>query len=931
MSKPKYTKWQEKSIEYITGEIFPYSSRAFLADEAGLGKTVTAAGVMDKMYEDFCYKLKHDEEFCKKHPDGVMHVLYFAPSGFIAKNACEKLKGKSRYEDKILIKEARLTEFIDSQGVINTNNLPSTGIVLLCLSAAVNCCDINKKEECVKLCDYYKDIIEKTQIKDDVKRVLGQIVTDYEEKCKVFDKRIDSKPTIDPYYAEVMVLNEIKPQLVIWDEYHRYMGIFKEHNIPIKNVKYTIYNSVVYYEQNSKEMKTLFLSATPYKSNITGENEKTIENNGESVIREEKLPSFQDFIKLCGLGIYDNYFKAETLNKCVEDYKIAWYTFQGTPDEEKWDDIKIAKNQLEQMYKKVFIRHERTSLAGEKEEYKYIFEPFDRKGIPCEKIYSSAQLNDEYKPVFIEQWKNSSILNSGCNLEARKWSSQMPYIMSFSEGYTKAGQVLCGLDKNINYKNLFLSDEKYIEQIKGLNNSNLQIHEIIKASARDEEMMQLLWIPPAVRYYSPGKNSIYEKYKDHSKLLIFAEQGCFQRGLPYLLSEYVDHISTDESKNDNAMSEISFDLKLTDSGNLESLKKLTDLGKEVYEQIIIEKKILTLDGILEKYKEKYDQEEIYAAIGAPAVCAKMLGIDDPEKIKQVEDSFNTYFSQESVKRKLCEWMKKKGIDDKIAILRYCCEGNLFSVMQEWFMSLDNNIDKLIEQLEVLECDEKINAIIKDQSNNNIEPKTVRFALRLTTDRCDNGNSGTGKKNGEDDFREKVSQAFSSPFWPMILVTGRGAQESMDFHPYCNRIMHYTIPKGAVSIEQREGRINRYRSLLIKRRAAERLENEQPRSINDIFIELEKNLCDNPLYPNWSIPNKDSRHHFEKIVAFWPYTEEAYEWMDMKAMLDNYRSVFGVPDDYESLSKIASDAGKKLEEALINLEAPDCNPPTALSP
>ena len=79
---------------------------------------------------------------------------------------------------------------------------------------------------------------------------------------------------------------------------------------------------------------------------------------------------------------------------------------------------------------------------------------------------------------------------------------------------------------------------------------------------------------------------------------------------------------------------------------------------------------------------------------------------------------------------------------------------------------------------------------------------------------------------------------------------------------------------------------------------------------------------NPLYPNWYLPGEKTEHYFEKIVAFWPYTDEANEWSDMKIMLENYRSVFGTADNYEHLAEIAIREGKELKDAMLDLSAPE---------
>ena len=91
------------------------------------------------------------------------------------------------------------------------------------------------------------------------------------------------------------------------------------------------------------------------------------------------------------------------------------------------------------------------------------------------------------------------------------------------------------------------------------------------------------------------------------------------------------------------------------------------------------------------------------------------------------------------------------------------------------------------------------------------------------------------------------------------------------HNYCMRIMHLTLPKGAVSFEQRNGRIDRYRSLLIRRRAAEyteEMEAEHNCGCSKLMMRIFEYLVehknedeenrDDIIYPNWSIHNERSR-------------------------------------------------------------------------
>lgn len=62
-------------------------------------------------------------------------------------------------------------------------------------------------------------------------------------------------------------------------------------------------------------------------------------------------------------------------------------------------------------------------------------------------------------------------------------------------------------------------------------------------------------------------------------------------------------------------------------------------------------------------------------------------------------------------------------------------------------------------------------------------------------------------------------AFNSPFRPFVLTSTSVGQEGLDFHWYCRKIMHWNIPSNPQDIEQREGRIDRYKSLYVRRNVA----------------------------------------------------------------------------------------------------------------
>lgn len=64
-----------------------------------------------------------------------------------------------------------------------------------------------------------------------------------------------------------------------------------------------------------------------------------------------------------------------------------------------------------------------------------------------------------------------------------------------------------------------------------------------------------------------------------------------------------------------------------------------------------------------------------------------------------------------------------------------------------------------------------------------------------------------------EFRsDLVRKAFNSPFRPHLLATTSIGQEGLDFHAFCDHIIHWDLPHNPVDLEQRDGRIDRYAGL-----------------------------------------------------------------------------------------------------------------------
>jgi hypothetical protein len=75
------------------------------------------------------------------------------------------------------------------------------------------------------------------------------------------------------------------------------------------------------------------------------------------------------------------------------------------------------------------------------------------------------------------------------------------------------------------------------------------------------------------------------------------------------------------------------------------------------------------------------------------------------------------------------------------------------------------------------------------------------------------------EDGAETRPDALRHAFNSPFRPFVLATTSIGQEGLDFHVYCDQLVHWDLPASPVDLEQRDGRINRYGGLAIRKALA----------------------------------------------------------------------------------------------------------------
>ncbi len=203
----------------------------------------------------------------------------------------------------------------------------------------------------------------------------------------------------------------------------------------------------------------------------------------------------------------------------------------------------------------------------------------------------------------------------------------------------------------------------------------------------------------------------------------------------------------------------------------------------------------------------------------------------------------------------------------------------------------------------------------------------RFAMRFGDEKSEAYEGGTRDTD--------VRIAFNSPFRPFVLATTSVGQEGLDFHQYCHRVVHWNLPSNPVDLEQREGRVHRYKGHVIRRNLAQRfgLEPVQLKAnhLVDAWTQLfdlarpKDRASDNGLVPYWVY--EGGRYTIERLVPILPLSRELGRLEQLKKALVAYRSVIGQPRQQELLEVLTTQLSSSELQAVMSEFSIDLSPPT----
>ncbi|MHB1543878.1 MAG: helicase-related protein [Acidiferrobacter sp.] len=175
--------------------------------------------------------------------------------------------------------------------------------------------------------------------------------------------------------------------------------------------------------------------------------------------------------------------------------------------------------------------------------------------------------------------------------------------------------------------------------------------------------------------------------------------------------------------------------------------------------------------------------------------------------------------------------------------------------------------------------------------------------------------------------DEVRRSFNTPFWPHVLATTSVGQEGLDFHPWCSHVVHWDLSSHPLDLEQREGRVQRYAGLSVRRKLAAELRDEV---LGDLTVaddspwrcvqrHAERFVDASGLRPWWVLDGAEIRRHvFER-----PFGRDIVRFAQLREQRMIYRLALGQPnqeDFIDVLSRGGEEVRSVLQPLVLDLSA-----------
>ena len=323
------------------------------------------------------------------------------------------------------------------------------------------------------------------------------------------------------------------------------------------------------------------------------------------------------------------------------------------------------------------------------------------------------------------------------------------------------------------------------------------------------------------------------------------------------------------------------------------------------------------------------------AIGSFAVCAFRSNGGDLRRSFELAKVFvNRFNATEATAAVILAYGDDKdseGDGHWRNVLRYCCDGGFGAMLDEYVhmvsegagfgLSEDKNHqvhELMIDALKIHSASYSVDtypAFKKRMQGKEYQRMFMRshYAVGFTK------SEGSDSKNV--DRKDSIRNAFNSPMRPFVLATTSIGQEGLDFHFYCRKIMHWNLPSNPIDLEQREGRINRFKCLAIRQDLAERFaersfDHDVWQELFSMAAEEIRSVEQSDLVPYWCL-GKNQNVKIERIIPMYPVSKDEVNYQRLIKVLSLYRLTMGQARQEELVNYIL-ESGMNDKEYIRNL-------------
>ena len=328
------------------------------------------------------------------------------------------------------------------------------------------------------------------------------------------------------------------------------------------------------------------------------------------------------------------------------------------------------------------------------------------------------------------------------------------------------------------------------------------------------------------------------------------------------------------------------------------------------------------------------------AIGSFAVCAFRANVGDLRRSFELAKVFvNRFNANEATAAVILAYGDDEGSEGDghwRNVLRYCCDGGFGAMLDEYVhmisegagfgLSEDKNHqvhELMIDALKIHSASYSVDTYPAFKSRMLGEEKYQNTFMRSHYAVGFTKSEGSESRNV--DRKDSIRNAFNSPMRPFVLATTSIGQEGLDFHYYCRKIMHWNLPSNPIDLEQREGRINRYKCLAIRQDIAVRFADRSFKS--DVWRELFsmaaqeiRSADQSELVPYWCLGKKQTVK-IERIIPMYPVSKDEVNYQRLIKVLSLYRLTMGQARQ-EELVDYLFESGMRdddyIKELFINL-------------